>query len=228
LTVFAYMRVSKDEQELINQRLSIQSYAKKNNFEVDHFISIKKSGLKSLKALKIELLLDAVQTGDLVIVAELSRLGRTLGKIMQVVDTLIDKKVSLVTIKENIELLGSAKKQNIQTKVMITMFGLFAEIERDLISERVKDGLIAAVAKGKRLGRPKGSLSQSKLDDQREQLQEYLEKGLSKTAMSKLLDVSRSTLTNYLKTRNLEEMEEVELKEVDLEEEPEDTSTTQG
>ncbi len=93
-------------------------------------------------------------------VSEISRLGRSVGQIIQVVDCLIKKRIRFVAIKENIQLDG---KQDLQTKVMVTMFGLFAEIERDLISERTKEGLAAAKAKGKLLGRPKG-LGKSKLN----------------------------------------------------------------
>ena len=92
--------------------------------------------------------------------SELSRLGRSVGQIIQLVDRLIKQRVQLVAIKEHIQLNGT---QDIQTKVMITLFGLFAEIERDLIAERTKEGLAAARAQGRLPGRPKGVLGTSKL-----------------------------------------------------------------
>ena len=98
-------------------------------------------------------LIETLSPGDRFMVSELSRLGRRLGQILQIVDHLVQKGVGLVAIKEAIRLEG---KQTLQTKAMLTLFGLFAEIERDLIAERTKEGLIAAKAKGKRLGGPRG------------------------------------------------------------------------
>lgn len=99
-------------------------------------------------------LIDTLQPGDRLIVSERSLLGRSLNQILQIVDRLIRKGARLVAIKESIRFEG---KQNLQTKAMIALFGLFAEVERDLIAERTKEGLAAAKAKGKQLGRPKGS-----------------------------------------------------------------------
>ena len=84
-----------------------------------------------------------------------------------------------------------------------SMFGLFAEIERDLISERTKEGLAAAKAKGKRLGRPKGALGKSKLDGKEEDIRMLLGKEVSKASIAKILDVSRSALYHFIETRKI-------------------------
>ncbi len=116
------------------------------------------------------------------------------------VDYLVKNRIRLVAIKESIELSG---KQDIQTKVMITMFSLFAEIERDLISERTKEGIAAARAKGKVIGRPKGSLGKSKLDGKEEEIQLLLEKRVGITSIAKIMGVSRTALRHFIKTRKL-------------------------
>jgi DNA invertase Pin-like site-specific DNA recombinase len=108
--------------------------------------------------------------------------------------------VRLVAIKENIQLDG---KQNIQTKVMVTMFSLFAEIERDLISERTKEGLAAARAKGKHPGRPKGVWGKSRLNGREEEIQSLLRKTVSKTSIAKIMGVSRTALAHFIRTRKL-------------------------
>jgi len=113
---------------------------------------------------------------------------------------MIEKQIRFVAIKEGIDLEG---KQDIQTKVMITMFGLFAEIERDLISERTKEGLVAARAKGKIIGRPKGALGKSKLDGKEEDIQLLLKKGVSLSSIAKVMEVSRTTLRHFIRTRQL-------------------------
>jgi DNA invertase Pin-like site-specific DNA recombinase len=134
------------------------------------------------------------------LVSELSRLGRSVGQIIQLVDRLIKQRVRLIAIKENIQLNGT---QDIQTKVLVTMLSLFAEIERDLIAERTKEGLAAARAKGRRPGRPKGVLGTSKLTGREAEIQTFLTKTVSKAAIAKILGVSRSTLHHFIQSRRL-------------------------
>ena len=113
---------------------------------------------------------------------------------------LIKHQIKFIAIKENIHLDG---KQDIQSKVMVTMFGLFAEIERDLISERTCEGLAAARAKGRVLGRPKGSHGTSRLDGKEDEIQMLLAKKVSKASIAKILDVSRSALLYFISSRKL-------------------------
>jgi DNA invertase Pin-like site-specific DNA recombinase len=145
-------------------------------------------------------MIETLQPGDRLIVSELSRLGRSLGQILQIIDCLIQKQVRLVAIKEAIRFEG---KQNIQTKAMIALFGLFAEVERDLIAQRTKEGLAAAKARGKRPGRPKGALSKSKLDGKEGEIRSLLQKRVSKASIARIMDVSQTTLHHFIKTRDL-------------------------
>jgi DNA invertase Pin-like site-specific DNA recombinase len=106
-----------------------------------------------------------------------------------------------VAIKEAIRFEG---KQDLQTKVMIALFGLFAEVERDLISERTKEGIAAARARGQLLGRPKGALGKSKLDGKEEEIRLLLQKQVSKTSIAKIVEVSRTALLHFIRTRKLD------------------------
>jgi len=196
----AYMRVSTDRQELDNQKLEVLNYAQKEGFKIDDFIESQISSRKTTKARKIDGLLEQLEEGDFLLVSELSRLGRSLGQLIQIVDRLIKKKVKFVSIKENIVING---KSDIQTKVMVTMFGLFAEIERDLISERTKMGLAAARAKGRLLGRPKGTLGKSKLDGREAEIRALLSKEVSKSSIAKIMGISRTALHQFIKSRKL-------------------------
>ncbi len=126
------------------------------------------------------------------LLSELSRLGRSVGQIIQIVDALIKNEVQFIALKEGIKVDG---KQDIQTKSMITLMSLFAEIERDLTSERTKQGLIAARKKGKILGRPKGS-GKSKLDPFKLEIESLLKNGSSKTFIAKRY---KTTLPNFYK-----------------------------
>jgi DNA invertase Pin-like site-specific DNA recombinase len=160
---------------------------------------IEVSSRKNLRQRGISQLLEQLAPKDILLVSELSRLGRSVSQIILLVDCMIEKQIRFVAVKE-VDLEGS---QDIQTKVTVTMFGLFAEILRDLISERTKEGLAAARAKGKIIGRPKGVLGKSKLDGKKDEIQLFLNKGVSKSAIAKIMDVSRTTLRHFIKTRKL-------------------------
>jgi len=198
----AYLRISTDKQDMGAQRLACLEYANQQGFQIDQFVEVQMSSRKSIKARQLDTLLDDLDKGDRLLVAELSRLGRSIGQIVQLVDQLVKKSVTLVAIKESIILDG---KPTINTKVMYTLFGLFAEIERDLISERVKEGVAAARAKGKLVGRPKGRIGKSRLDGKEDEIKEYLAKDIPKTTIGKLLGVSRGTIDSFIKSRKLEE-----------------------
>ena len=197
--VVGYTRVSTQEQDLKNQKYEILNYADKNDLTVTSWVQIQVSSRKSTKARLIDTLLEKLNDGDTLIVAELSRLGRSVGQIAIIVNTLVETGVQLICIKENIKLNGSP---DIQSKVMLTMFSLFAEIERDLISERTKAGLVRARAEGKLIGRPKG-LGKSRLDGKENEIKELLRKGVSKASIAKIYEVSWPCVSHFIKTRKL-------------------------
>ena len=195
MKTLAYLRVSTRSQDLANQKLAILDYAQQKPFAVDRFIELQVSSRKVRHRESIEKLLRELAEGDRLIVSELSRLGRSLGQVIQIVDTLVHRKVRFTAVKEGITFEG---KQDLQTKVMIALFGLFAEVERDLISERTKEGLVAARAQGKMLGRPKGLPGKSKLDGKEQDIRALLSKNVS---IAKIMDVSRTALYHFIKTR---------------------------
>jgi DNA invertase Pin-like site-specific DNA recombinase len=199
MKTIAYLRVSTGGQELNNQRLAILDYAHRNNLKIDKFLEVQVSSRKSLKERGLDGVFAGMSPGDLMLVSELSRLGRSVGQIIQIVDELIKLQIRFTAIKENIQLDG---KQDIQSKMMVTMFGLFAEIERDLISERTKEGLIAARAKGKILGRPKGH-GKSRLDGKENEIRILLGKSIPKASIARIMDVSRSTMLHFIQSREI-------------------------
>lgn len=197
----AYLRVSTGGQDVANQKLAILEYARKNSITVDKFVEAQMSSRRFQQREQVMSLIESLNMGDLLIVSELSRLGRSLGQIIQVVDNLVKQSVKLIAIKESIKF---DSKQSIQTKVMIALFGLFAEIERDLISERTKEGMATARAKGKLLGRPKGSFGKSKLDGKEQEIQMLLQKSVSNASIAKIMDVSPTTIRHFIRTRELQ------------------------
>ncbi|MBU2514008.1 recombinase family protein [bacterium] len=197
MAVIGYIRVSTEKQDYDTQKLAILDYCQKNKLAVDKWQEIKVSSRKSTKRRRIDELLDLLKPNDVLIVSELSRLARSVGQIAIIVDQLIEKNVFLTTIKEDINING---QMNIQTKTITTMFSLYGEIERDLISERTKEGLKAARSKGKILGRPKGG---SILDGKEDFILTELDYGVAVSAITRKLNCSRGTLIRFIEVKRL-------------------------
>jgi len=202
MKTIAYLRVSTNVQDLNNQKLAILDFAQKEGFGIDEFVEITISSRRNQQRDQLLNTIEGLNKGDRLVVSELSRLGRSLGQVIAIVDSLVKRKIQFIAIKEAIRFEG---KQTLQSKVMVTLFALFSEVERDLISERTKEGLASAKAKGKLLGRPKGSLGQSKLEGREQEIQMLLDKGVSKASIAKITDVSRTNLLHFIRTRQLGE-----------------------
>ena len=185
----AYLRVSTTRQDVQGQRLAILEYARKHNLQIDAFIEATASARTSPMRRRLDDLMDALEPGDRLVVSELSRLGRSLGQIVAMLDTLAREGIAFIAIKEQTRIEG---KQDIQTKVMTTLFALFAEVERELISEPTREGLAKARSSGKKLGRPKGSLGVSRLDGKADEIRHFPRLGVSKNAIAKISGVSKA------------------------------------
>lgn len=194
--IIGYVRVSTGGQTVENQKLAIYEAG----YKPDKWYEVNASSRKSLRKRRVNELLDMLNKDDLVVVAELSRLSRSIGQTILLIDELQKIGARLHCIKENIKLDGG--KMDIQGKVMTTMFALFADIERDLISERTKEGIERARSEGKNIGRPKGP-GKSKLDERRAEIIEYLKLGLNVSAIAKLVGANWNTVGNFIKSRNL-------------------------
>lgn len=193
--IYAYIRVSTGKQTLENQKIEIRKYCKERRLRHVVFIAETVSGTKKPEKRKLGKLIEQVQKGDLVITAELSRLGRSLVMILNVLQSFLDKGVEVRTVKEGYEL-----GDNIQSKVLAFAFGLSAEIERNLISERTKAGLARAVKEGKRLGRPKGRKPiRYKLTGKGGIIRMARLEGKSKSEIARNLGVMWVTLDRYMK-----------------------------
>jgi DNA invertase Pin-like site-specific DNA recombinase len=200
MKTIAYVRVSTDAQDVTHQRLAVLEFARTERMVVDTFLEIQASSRHSLKVRQIEVLFDSLERGDTLIVSELSRLGRSVGEIITTVDRLVHHQIRVFALKEGLRLTGA---QDLQSRVIVTLFGLFAEIERTLLSLRTKEALAAARAAGKRLGRPPGALGKSKLDGKEQEIQTLLGLQVSKASIAKITGVDRSTLYHFMQSRHL-------------------------
>jgi len=197
--IYGYIRVSTDKQTVDNQRFEIERFCERNNLEIDEWIEETISGCKTLDKRLLGSLLEAVKSGDLIICSELSRLGRNLFMIMSILNELMLNEVRIWTIKDNYRL-----GDNIQSKVLAFAFGLSAEIERELLSQRTKESLERKRSEGKVLGRPYGSKATFvKLSGREQDIKILLERKFSKAAISRIYGVDRNTVTAFLKERML-------------------------
>jgi DNA invertase Pin-like site-specific DNA recombinase len=200
IKTIAYIRVSTVQQDVSNQRLEILEYARKNDLKVDDFLELEISSRHTLKERRIEELLSRLESGDTLIVSELSRLGRSTSEVIGLVNNLVKNKVNIIVIKQGLRI---SAKMDMQTKVVVTMFSLFAELERDIISERTKTALAGKKANGKRLGKPRGTIQKSSLDDKREIIVELLTHRVAKAAIARMVGTSRTNLIEYIRRRDL-------------------------
>ncbi len=198
--VIAYIRTSTDKQDLNNQKLEILEFARNKNLKVNEFIQLSISSRKNTKARRIDDMLETLKDADILIVTELSRLGRSTAEVIGLVNALIQKKVQVIIIKQNLDI----KQHDMTSKVMITMLSLFSELERDLISIRTKEALATKRAQGIKLGKPKGTIQRSKFDKDVERIKELLELGLSVRKIAKHLNLSSHIgLNTYINKRAL-------------------------
>ncbi|MCH2045574.1 MAG: recombinase family protein, partial [Saprospiraceae bacterium] len=196
----AYIRTSTNQQEINNQKLEILEYARKNDMKVDDFIQISISSRKTTKQRRIDELLGKLSPGDTLISTELSRLGRSTAEVIGLVNQLLDKQIRVILIKQNMDITG----QDMSSKIMITLFSLFAELERDLISMRTREALATKKAQGVKLGKPKGTVQKSMYDKDLEQIKAWLALGLSGRKISKNLGYGTYiSLNTFLNKRGL-------------------------
>ena len=193
--VYAYLRVSTEHQNLENQRSEILRFTQNHGLSIDKWVSETISGKVKDNDRKLGLLLKRLNKGDVLIVSELSRLSRTLLDIMGIVRTLLEKGAKLYSTKENC-CLGD----DINSKVILFAFGLAAEIERDLISQRTKEALAARKEQGVVLGRRAGFCPKtSMLEKNREDIVCSISSGQNIGKVCEKYGVSRSTMRRFLR-----------------------------
>lgn len=197
--IYAYLRVSTAEQSLQSQQSIINDYVVKNKLIIDETIQAHISSRKSPEARKITDLIDKLQSGDVLICSELSRIGRSLAETLQLVDKIKTKQVKLILIKNNLVINTATNDMN--TKIMLTVFSLIDDLSRTYISERTKAGLKALKDKGIKLGKPVGSVQSSMYDKDKDKILELFKLSVP---IKKIIDThlqygKPQSLTKYIK-----------------------------
>jgi len=187
------------KQTCSNQHFAIKEYAKRNKLKVDKWVEENISSRKPLSKRELGVLMGKVVAGDTIIITEISRLARNLYELAGILQDAINKDVKVISIKENY-----AFKNDLQSKIMAYTFGLAAEIERDLISNRIKMSLDKLKKQKVKLGRPFGAQSKClKLSKNRRKIKDLLEKGVSQAKIAKILNVHPTTMCRFLKREDV-------------------------
>lgn len=196
----AYIRASTDKQDLNNQRLEILEFARQKDIKVDDFVKTTISSRKTSKQRRIDELSRKLGDSDILLVTELSRLGRSTAEVIFLINDLIDRNIRVIVIKQNLDI----NKHDMNSKIIVTLFSLFAELERDLISIRTKEALATKKARGVKLGKPKGTIQKSKFDKDLFKIKEFLGLGLSVRKIAKLLGYNNHIgLNAYINKRKI-------------------------
>ena len=197
---YAYLRVSTQQQELENQRYGIKTYCKSRNLKVDVWYEEKISGTKKANERELGELLRLVKKGDTIITTEFSRLGRSLPDVLETIQIIKEKEATLLTIKENFVLDDS-----LSAKILSSVLALISDISRELLSQRVKEGLASRKAKGMKLGRKEGSKNKHhKLEKQRDYIEMCLKAGKSRYFIRKHLHCHNKVLNEFLLINKLD------------------------
>ena len=197
-----YLRVSTVEQDVGKNKADILKLANDKRLGHVEFVDEKVSGTKDWRKRKLGDVLSTLQSGDSLIVSELSRLGRSTLQILEIMAEAKEKNIAVHAVKGGWTLNGS-----MESKIVLTMLAMMAEIERDLISERTKEGLRAARSKGVKLGRPKGP-GRSKLDAHKSEIIALLRNGSTKTFIAERYGTSLANLFNWLKKNDVDSCRE--------------------
>ncbi len=193
--IYAYIRVSTEMQNFTSQQFEISNYCNSHSISIDCWISESVSGTIAVDKRKLGRAIKKMKRGDLLICTEISRLGRNMLMIMSILNSCVNKGISIRTIKDNFDL-----KDDINSKIIAFAFALASEIERSLISQRTKEALLVKKLEGVRLGRPQGSSKKRvRVLNDREKIDQLLSEGVSMTKIAGKYGVHRNTLSLYLR-----------------------------
>lgn len=200
--IIAYLRASTDKQDLNHQKLELLEFSRKKSLTIDDFIEVTISSRQTTKQRRIDDLIGKLAQADTLIVTELSRLGRSTTEVISLINALVQKNIRVIVTKQNLDISG----HDMNSKIIVTLFSLFAELERDLISLRTKEALAVKKRQGQLLGKPKGTVQKSKFDQNIDKIKELLNYGLSVRKIAAVLGYSNHIgLNTYINKRNLRE-----------------------
>ncbi len=204
LRVIGFSRVSTDSQDTEKFKNDILRFANDKRIGPVEWVEETVSGTVDWKEREIGRILTELKPGDIIITPEISRFARSLLQILEIMKECTRKDIAVYALKGNWQLNG-----NLDSKISLYLYSMFAEIERDLISQRTKEALAARKAAGVKLGRKKGP-GKSKLDQYKVEIVALLKNGSAKSFVAKRYRVSEPTLYNWLAKNQIDTTPRVE------------------
>ncbi|WP_428023124.1 recombinase family protein [Arcobacter sp.] len=200
--IFTYLRINKNNKSYTKlQEEKIINYVKEHNLQIYHNIEVEINTPSEEK--NIMELLKSCQMNSTLLVYDLNVFGRTVERILEIVKFLLESKIRILVIKQNLDLVDN---NDMLTKMILGMISMTIALDKELMSLRTKEALTAKKLKGESLGKPKGTIQKSKFDKQRDKIEELLSVGLSVRKIAKLLGYNNHIgLNNYVKKRNIRE-----------------------
>ena len=211
IEAIAYIRVSTEGQDLSSQKLKIANYAIEHNFKIVDTISVKMSSLKSEQDRKLGELKDKLKKTPVLIIVDFSRLGRKTKEVLDNIHELLKNEIRIVSIIDGVDLYKGAKDFKNNSEIFIYLYAILANIQRNVISEKSKDGVAAARLRGNHPGRPKGCVPRSKFDIYVEETKEWMNKGLPVSNIILILkskykiDINYDSFVKYLNRKGIKE-----------------------
>lgn len=198
--IYAYIRVSTDKQTVENQRFEIKRYCDYRGWVIDKWISETISGTKEINKRKLGTLVTEMASGDMLICSEISRLGRSMFMILDLLKVCLERGIMVQTIKDNYTLGNDP-----MSKLIASVYGYLAEMERNLISQRTKEGLARRVAEGQKLGRkPGGHNTHYKLSGKEKEIRKMLVAEVSKANICRIFRCNGKTLNDFIERFELD------------------------
>ncbi|ATO56941.1 Site-specific DNA recombinase [Bartonella sp. 1-1C] len=196
---YAYLRISRDGQDTENQKFGLLEYANKHGFAPLHIEEEVASRGQDWRKRKLGALIEKAKRGDVLLTPEFSRIAGSSLAVLEILKAASERGLIVHVIKQNLIMDGS-----LQSDIIATILGMVAQIERHLIQERTKEALNVARQRGIKLGRPRGSIStQLKLDNHIDEIQAFINVGLSQKRIAKQLEVSVNTLRSFIERRKI-------------------------
>ncbi len=200
MATIAYLLVSVEGEDPGSQRNLIGEFASAKNLRIDNYITVELPSQRKERGRRVRELLAGVNRWDVIVVSDLAALGDDIADVIAIVGSLLERGVRFIAAKQEMDLGGVGDSS---AKAATALFAMLTSVEKEVASRRVRGALAQKRKEGVVLGRPKGSLSASKLDGKKELIIEYLSKGVSKASLARILETSPTNLASYLRTRNI-------------------------
>ncbi len=200
MATIAYVLTGSEDRDEADQKSIVQDYSRDKNLRIDNYITIDVPSGRAGRYQRIQELFSGINRWDVVVVSDIAKIGQSVSEIVTLLRGLSERGIRFIAALQDLDLNGPG---NASSKAVTSVFTMLAELENKYASERIRKALALRKKEGAVLGRPKGRISASKLDDRRELIIDYLSKGVSMTSLARILDTSPSNLLSYIRTRQI-------------------------